>query len=186
MLQAGMLCKPVCFLLIYLSSSHIARFIAIFALVNNIKRMKPTHYNRIIMVLMICLVTLSVSAQKKATIYAFGFAGSFTDSVVYITDVQRIDSATLTNKTSFLIDRAKYSQQLKSYMETNLNQQRRTCAFFYDTKKAKVEKAFAKIKKRYLKDKTLLVKFIGADQFTYKAVKDTGERTVEVTSESEK
>ena len=147
--------------------------------------MKLTYHNRIILVLTLCLTALSASAQKKATIYAFGFAGSFTDSVVYITDVQRIDSASLAKKTMFLIDRSKYSKQLKDYMETSLQQPRRTCAFFYDTKRQKVEKTFAKMKKRYLKDKTLLVKFIGTDQFTFKAVKDTGERTVEVTSGSD-
>ena len=62
----------------------------------------------------------SFTAHAKndpTTAYMFGFASSFSDSTVYMTSVQRVDSVYLTHKKLFLDNRENYSLQLKEYLE---------------------------------------------------------------------
>ena len=54
-----------------------------------------------------------VNAQSKGVVYIFGLSDSTRDSIVYVTDVQRIDMANIQKQTKFLLDRADYAQQLK-------------------------------------------------------------------------
>jgi hypothetical protein len=133
---------------------------------------------RLLLFAVLILATQSLCAQKKGSIYAFGVAGAFIDSIVYITDVQKIDSVELAPKTNFLANRSMYSGQLKDYIEKKLNLPFRTCAIFYDLKQKNVERMFTKIKKDYLKDKSSYVKFLGTDVFTFKAVKTNPEAEV--------
>ncbi len=54
----------------------------------------------------------SFTAHAKndpTTAYMFGFASSFSDSTVYMTSVQRVDSVYLTHKKLFLDNRENYS-----------------------------------------------------------------------------
>ena len=63
----------------------------------------------------------SFTAHAKndpTTAYMFGFASSFSDSTVYMTSVQRVDSVYLTHKKLFLDNRENYSLQLKEYLES--------------------------------------------------------------------
>ncbi len=107
--------------------------------------------------------------KERATIYCFGFAGSFKDSISYMTDIQKMDSVELSKKNQFIIARESYSSQLSQYFKEKGNNSM-VCAFFYDTKKSKVEKKYAKLRKRYGKAKDVLLRFVPANEFKYERV----------------
>lgn len=130
----------------------------------------------------------SFTAQARndlSTAYMFGLASSFSDSTIYITSVQKVDSVLLTNKSMFLDNRENYSSQLRDYLET-IGEPRRTCIVVFDKDFKKAEKKWAKIYGRYTqqhKAKRLKsgekpkeaptpwqVKSIDESKFTFKAV----------------
>ena len=76
----------------------------------------------------------SLKKDHSKTVYAFGIAASFTDTVVYFTDIQILDSAKV-SKEGFLTHRDLYSYQLKNYVEDNGLQQ-----YLYDLFLRKQEK----------------------------------------------
>ena len=61
--------------------------------------------------LLISLTAQAKNEMRKA--YVFGFASSFNDSTVYITDIQELDSVWFTSKHHFLVSRENYSYQLR-------------------------------------------------------------------------
>ena len=95
----------------------------------------------------------SFTAQAKndpTTAYMFGFASSFSDSTVYMTSVQRVDSVYLTHKKLFLDNRENYSLQLKEYLES-IGAPKRTCIVIFDRNFKKAEKKWTKLHDRYTK-----------------------------------
>lgn len=95
----------------------------------------------------------------------FGFAASFADSVVLITDVQLIEPAYIETSTKFLYDRSLYSLQLQNFCEEKLNMPRTTCAVFFGTKRKSVEKIKEKVRKRYLKSNIVSVQTLTEFKF---------------------
>lgn len=94
---------------------------------------------------------ISLAAQAKNEVrkaYVFGFASSFNDSTVYITDIQEVDSAWFTSKHHFLVSRENYSYQLRDYLG-GIGEQHRTCMVGYNTDPKKLEKAWNKLYNRY-------------------------------------
>lgn len=94
---------------------------------------------------------LSISLQAKNEMkkaYLFGFASSFSDSTVYITDIQEVDSAWFTSKNKFLISRENYSSQLRDYLSAQ-GEEHRTCIVEYAFNAKKAEKAWNKLYSRY-------------------------------------
>jgi len=63
-------------------------------------------------------IASTASAKKVAVpkMYMFGFAASFTDSIVHFTDIQEVDSAWIDTKSKFLLSREEYSYQLRDYL----------------------------------------------------------------------
>lgn len=61
--------------------------------------------------------TTLYAAGKKTRVYVYGFAASFNDSIVYFTDIQTLDSATIASKSGFLYGRDNYSYQLRDYLK---------------------------------------------------------------------
>nr|WP_261976322.1 hypothetical protein [Phocaeicola barnesiae] len=94
-----------------------------------------------------------------------GVSASFTDSLVYFTDIQLVDSAALDSK-GLLIGRSLYSMQLKDYLEQHQDGKNRTCFMFFNTKKRKLEKEISKLKQKYQKGNTLVLKDLG-DSFRF-------------------
>jgi hypothetical protein len=92
-----------------------------------------------------------VSAKKKTMpkVYLFGFSASFTDSLVYFTDIQAVDSAWTDTKTKFLLGRENYSYQLRDYFRDNQNKPNRTCIVMYGWKRKDAEKQLIKMKSLY-------------------------------------
>ncbi len=58
----------------------------------------------------------SLKKDHSKPVYAFGISASFTDTVVYFTDIQILDSAKV-SKEGFLAHRELYSYQLKNYLK---------------------------------------------------------------------
>lgn len=113
---------------------------------------------RFVWVAAMLVVTLLAMAKQKPSqygrgtgkVYLFGVSQQLTDSVVYVTFINEVDSFDLAKKTKFLPFRSEFSLQLKEYMEGNLKKDHQTTVVFYSTSRKKLSKKYYKIKKRYL------------------------------------
>lgn len=113
--------------------------------------------------------TASTMENKKKGMYIVGVSASFTDSLIYFTDIQFVDSVEL-GKDKLLPMRGQYSDQLDNYLEQKLGLENRTCFIYFDEKKSKVEKAIKKMKGKYQKEGKVVIKETGADFKFTKAV----------------
>ena len=114
------------------------------------------------LVFMVCSAFNLKGKKQESGMYMAGVSASFTDSLIYFTDIQYVDSVIL-NKDKLLPMRQQYSDQLENYLENNLGLQDRTCFIYFDYKKDKVEKIIKKMKSKYLKDGKALLKDVGSD-----------------------
>jgi hypothetical protein len=115
---------------------------------------------------MVCSAFSLKGNKKDMGMYMVGVSASFTDSLIYFTDIQHLDSVSL-DKSKLLPMRGQYSDQLKNYLENKLGLKDRTCFIYFDVKKAKLEKTMKKMKDKYKKDGKAVMKEIGSDfQFT--------------------
>ena len=111
-------------------------------------------YTRFLCVLLAAAFTLSLMAKKpkdkhKYGVYLVGVSASFSDSLVYFSDVQFVDSAFI--EKGLLAGRARYSEQLSDFMDKE-GKPRRTCFVFFDSKKKSLEKDVDKLKQKYKKE----------------------------------
>ena len=127
-------------------------------------------YVKILFAMALVLTMCSAFSLKKdhsKTVYAFGIAASFTDTVVYFTDIQILDSAKV-SKEGFLSHRELYSYQLKNYLEYDLKSLDYTCMIYFSENKKKLEKEAAKVKSKYKKNKTIVLMPIAPEAFRFK------------------
>jgi len=117
----------------------------------------------------LALCTASTLENKKKGIFIVGVSASFTDSLIYFTNIQFVDSIEL-DKNKLLPMRSQYSEQLDNYLEQNLGLNNRTCFIYFDEKKKKLEKTIKKMKEKYQKDGKAILKETGADFKFTKAV----------------
>ena len=108
----------------------------------------------------------SLKKDHSKPVYAFGISASFTDTVVYFTDIQILDSAKV-SKEGFLSHRELYSYQLKNYLEDNQLQQNSTCMIYFSENKKKLEKEATKILNKYKKNNRRTVSRIDSDKFHF-------------------
>ncbi|MBP5799738.1 MAG: hypothetical protein J6W43_07495 [Prevotella sp.] len=108
---------------------------------------------RYTLLIIIMLTLTGVKASAKGTVspqgYMFGFVANFSDSVVYITDIQTVDSVWYDSKTKFLLGRSNYSNQLRNYFSEKLNMPYRTCIVVFALNRKDIEKKYLKMKKLY-------------------------------------
>lgn len=116
--------------------------------------------------------TAGAKEKRMPTVYMYGFSASFTDSTVYFTNVQAIDSVWMDTKTDFLLGRENYSLQLKNMLANERGEKNRTCIVVYGTNKTKVEKDLVKLRKKYtVKAKGHYdVRYIADTEFRFKPV----------------
>ena len=114
------------------------------------------------LVFMVCSAFSLKGKKQESGMYMAGVSASFTDSLIYFTDVQFVDSVVL-DKNKLLPLRELYSEQLEDYLENNLGMKNRTCFIYFDYKKEKVEKSIKKMKAKYLKDGKAVLKEVGND-----------------------
>lgn len=119
------------------------------------------------------------AAGKVAKVYIYGFAASFNDSTVYMTDIMELDSAWLTSKADFLYARDGYSYQLKSYL-TEHGANNPTCVVSYAKKRKDAEKKYVKLRTKYTNGKGghYTIKYVTASEFTFKPISAADDPTV--------
>lgn len=120
------------------------------------------------LVFMLCSA-FSLKGNKKKEVYMAGVAASFTDSLIYFTDVMLVDSVTL-NKHKLLPLRMQYSEQLSNYLYQKHGLKNRTCFIYFDTKKDKVKKTINKMKEKYTKKGNSQLRQVDAEFKFTKAV----------------
>ena len=98
----------------------------------------------------------------------FGLGISFTDSVVYLTEVQRLDSAWITPSKHFLMDRALYSLQLQYYME-HQGVKNSICSVIFNKGASKTKRQWAKIRKRHEQSPDQRFKIVPLSDFRFQA-----------------
>lgn len=135
------------------------------------------HYKYMILCLLLSMAfsTEAVAKHVKAPqMYMFGFSTSFTDSVVYITDIQELKGVWIESKSKFLLSRDNYSYQLKNYMDEQLQQPNRLCMVFFSTSKKGVEKKLAKLKKKYITkaNGAYDVRYVSVSDFRFEPVEE--------------
>lgn len=130
---------------------------------------------RVLLAVMLLAVTMLAMAKPKPTqygrgkgkVYLFGVSQELTDSVVYITFINEIDSLDLMKRTKFLPFRSEFSLQLKEYMEGTLKKSHQTTCVFYSNKRKKLSKKYYKVKKRYLDNPYTKIMPIESFQFRH-------------------
>ena len=100
--------------------------------------------------------------DKTNGMYMVGVSASFTDSVIYFTDVQFVKNLSL-GSDKLLEMRSYYSDQLEDYLEVEKGLKNRTCFVYYNTKKEKLEKIIKKMKDKYRKEGKSVLRDLGSD-----------------------
>lgn len=107
---------------------------------------------------------------KQTPLYIFGYALSPTDSTIYLTNIQRIDTAYMVKKTRMMIARAVYSQQLQQYLEESGNVRGSICTIFFNEKKDKLEKKRNRVSMRAQKEVDFQISFLNSLNMTFTPV----------------
>ena len=132
---------------------------------------------RLITVIVLLCSTCSLWAKGKEEkkIWAFAYGTCLNDSVVYVSAISAIPEASIDKKNNFLNNRAAYSAQFQHYLgslEGNSSNVAATCTVFYDTKKSRLEKKFAKLRQRAQKDKDQKWMELNAGDFNWSPLTD--------------
>ena len=100
-----------------------------------------------------CVINGNAKGYRPAKIYMFGFAASFNDSTVYLTDIQTVNAYLVNNRTKFLANREDYSYQLRNYLQSNGLEAYPTCITMFAENEKDATKKYLKLKERYEKSK---------------------------------
>lgn len=111
----------------------------------------------------------SAFTMKKGhkDVYAFGLSASFTDTVVYYTNIQVLDSVSL-GKSGFLPKRELYTYQFKNYLEYQKGEKNRTCMIYFSENRKQLEKERTKVLNKYKKGKTVRLQLVDSGEFVFK------------------
>lgn len=107
-----------------------------------------------ITILLLCMGTVNTQAQNmrngvKQTVYLFGFSACFNDSIIFFTDIQKMDNVLLEKKTDFMLSRDQYSYQLRDFLANQKGMPNRTCVTMYAKSRKQVEKEYQNLLKIY-------------------------------------
>ncbi len=112
-------------------------------------------------VMMVC--SAFTMKDKGTGLYMIGVSASFTDSLVYFTDIQYLEDVKLNKKTTLLPSRNQYSEQLDDYLEQIKGMSNRTSFIYFNEKKDKLEKTIKKLKEEYQKGGKSILRETGSD-----------------------
>lgn len=111
----------------------------------------------------------TLKKNDRKPVYVFGVSASFTDTVVYFTDIQLLDSVWL-DKNDFLPGRDLYSYQLKNYLEGVKGLENRVCMIYFSESLKKLKKESAKVMGKYRKNGGYALRNLPKDDFQFKKV----------------
>lgn len=121
----------------------------------------------LLLAILCCSFGLRAEKQPKMqTVYVFGISASFTDSVAFLTDVMRVDSAYILPN-GFLFDRTLYSLQLENYVLGTCHVENSTNAIFFSTRKKDIDKKYDKVNRMYQRSENLALIYVGEDEFRF-------------------
>ena len=115
--------------------------------------------------IVLAMCTASTLENKKNGMYIVGVSASFTDSLIYFTDIQFVDSVNV-DKNKLLPMRSQYSDQLENFLEQVKGMKNRTCFIYFNEKKSKLEKNINKMKENYQKEGKSILRELG-DEFKF-------------------
>lgn len=119
--------------------------------------------------LLFCCIQVQAQEYKKASCYVFGFTASFSDSTVYFTDIQELDTAYFHNRGIFLYGRDLLSYQLRDYLSSK-GFPHPTSVIFFSRKRSDIEKKYLKLKKQYDKGNAFVIKYLTTQEFKFSPV----------------
>ena len=96
--------------------------------------------------LLVLTVCSAFSLKGSKSVYIVGVSASFTDSLVYFTEIQL----------------------LKNYLENEEGLTNRTCFVYFSNSRKKLQKTINKMKIKYQKGKTLLIREVNPNAFKFK------------------
>lgn len=89
------------------------------------------------------------SNRNMQDMYVFAISMSFSDSVMYMSTIQKIDGVVLRDK-YFFDERAGYANQFKKWMEEETSSQQLAALYYLETRK-KADRKYAQIRKQAIK-----------------------------------
>ena len=109
--------------------------------------------------------------NRPTKVYMFGFATSFNDSTVYLTDIQQVDTAWIDTRTDFIYGRQDFSYQFAEHLRSDENPYPTALVIFAEKRKD-IEKKYLKLRKRYTNPKkgVFTIKTIDSNTFHFSAV----------------
>ena len=107
-------------------------------------------YSFAVMLLMLFCCCAVCVAKKPKTVYLMGVSYSFSDSIIYFTEIQKMDSIVFDAPHKLLPNRQHYSYELTDYMAFSENMPGRPSALFYAKSLSAMQKKEAKLKKKLL------------------------------------
>ena len=117
---------------------------------------------KLFLAIIAAVAVCTVQAQKKGDgVYVMGASLSFSDSIVYFTEIQLIEGVSLEKGTGFLPDRQQYALELQDYMAANEQMPGRTSVILFAKKKSKLKKREEYLKNRLEKRRSLKVRYLG-------------------------
>lgn len=132
----------------------------------------------IISLMLFLIASLSYAGKKKdkeeKQAYIFGVATSLTDSIAFITEIQKVDSLMI-NKNGFIDNEKEYSYQLKQYIINNQTKDEKVCAVFYDSEIKKINKEYKKVITRLKNKDKKVVQTISDKNFKFEFYKENDE-----------
>ena len=138
----------------------------------NLKPMK--RFNKLAATLFLAFFAATFGLQAHSTnspekaIYAFGFSTSLADSTVYLTPISSLPGASIDKKTHFLNDRAEYTQQVKTYLES-LYPGHQTSVIFFNVSRKKLESQYVKVRRTAKKNAAYKVVELESNAFKFSA-----------------
>ena len=121
---------------------------------------------------LVVMPVISAPKEKKERViepkrvYLCGVSLNFNDSVVYVTDIQYLDSVIINNEGS-LANYSSYTMQMKIYMQGTLGEGNQTCAVLYSDDKKKLEKRVNRMRKHFLANENKLFKKVSREAFSF-------------------
>lgn len=123
----------------------------------------------ILLALAFILVTISGFAKGKndSGFYLFGVSTSLTDSIVYMTDIQFLDEAKMSDL-DFSKTVSRYSIQLQNYVSVMIDTKFQTAAVYFSKKKSLVEKDRKRVLNKFVKKNKMLHVSVPSEDFEFK------------------
>lgn len=115
-----------------------------------------------------------IDTQRAETytvpVYMFAVSAQFGDSVVYVTNIQKVDGAQLTRKYDYLAFRSNYSHQFNKYVTDSYFKANQVTSVVFDKNRKKALKRFNKILKLYERDRGMHLMLVTDDKFQFTAI----------------